>query len=124
MAGAKGVRLGRAGTHQYVAREADQLFLRRQREIANVAAGQLAGRVEAGESQPFGMDMKLYLVPSCDDRADDHGNDLRTIDERGHRVAEEYAGQPVAFGHVHLEMDAKIATPKKAEDRENGRRTD
>src|SRR3546814_6623176 len=67
--------LGRAGTHQYVAREADQLFLRRQREIANVAAGQLAGRVEAGESQPFGMDMKLYLVPSCDDRADDLGND-------------------------------------------------
>src|SRR3546814_4962479 len=80
MAGAKGVRLGRAGTHQYVAREADQLFLRRQREIANVAAGQLAGRVEAGESQPFGMDMKLYLVPSCDDRrSEEHTSELQTL---------------------------------------------
>src|SRR3546814_13566896 len=63
------------------------------------------------------MDMKLYLVPSCDDRADDLGNDLRTIDERGHRVDEEYAGQPVAFEHVHLEMDAEIAIATTAEDR-------
>src|SRR3546814_5657461 len=39
IAGTKGDRLGRAGAHQHIRRETDQLFLRPERKIADVAPG-------------------------------------------------------------------------------------
>jgi hypothetical protein len=117
IAGAKGDRVGRAGAHQHVRRQPDQLFLRGEREIADIAPGEPPDGIEAREGEPFGVDVKLHLVPARDDGRDDVADDRRPVDERGHRIDEEHALEAVSFEHVHLEDDAEIALAAAAEDR-------
>src|SRR3546814_7001632 len=77
----------------------DQLLLRGQGKVGDVAAGLLADRIEARELQPVGMDVQLNLVPARHDRVDDRLDDLGAIDERGHRIDEENALDPVRLEH-------------------------
>src|SRR3546814_20829723 len=95
----------------------DQLLLRGQGKVGDVAAGLLADRIEARELQPVGMDVQLNLVPARHERVDDRLDDLGAIDERGHRIDEEIALDPVRLEHVHLIFDPEIAVAAAAEDR-------
>ena len=70
---------------------AGAVLLRSGREILDGMAGEAAKAMIFGKIKPFGMDMKLHIMPAFDDGPDHIRHDGATMDKGGHGIDKEDA---------------------------------